>query len=117
MAVPSREVQHKILMEAYSNHGPKVIIIDELGTPLEVKAARAVAQRGKFNTTILTLHHEITLTLLNNADMLSLNDSTKSCVSINQSILTMCVKCNAINRCIISSNGTWSKFTINNQQS
>lgn len=46
MQVPKTEFQHKMMIEAVENHMPEVIIIDEIGTELEVLAARMIAEKG-----------------------------------------------------------------------
>lgn len=46
MQVPKVELQHQIMIEAVENHMPEVIIIDEIGTELEVIAARTIAEKG-----------------------------------------------------------------------
>nr|YP_009495856.1 hypothetical protein ycf45 [Plagiogramma staurophorum]YP_009495923.1 hypothetical protein ycf45 [Plagiogramma staurophorum]AWT38295.1 hypothetical protein ycf45 [Plagiogramma staurophorum]AWT38362.1 hypothetical protein ycf45 [Plagiogramma staurophorum] len=46
MQVAKTELQHKIMIEAVENHMPEVIIIDEIGTALEVLAARTIAEKG-----------------------------------------------------------------------
>jgi stage III sporulation protein SpoIIIAA len=46
MQVPKTELQHQIMIEAVENHMPQVIIIDEIGTDLEVLAARTIAEKG-----------------------------------------------------------------------
>ena len=46
MQVPKTELQHQIMIEAVENHMPEVIIIDEIGTDLEVLAARTIAEKG-----------------------------------------------------------------------
>jgi stage III sporulation protein SpoIIIAA len=46
MQVPKTELQHQIMIEAVENHMPQVIIIDEIGTNLEVLAARTIAEKG-----------------------------------------------------------------------
>lgn len=46
MQVANAELQHKIMIEAVENHMPQVIIIDEIGTELEVLAARTIAEKG-----------------------------------------------------------------------
>ena len=46
MQVPKTELQHQIMIEAVENHMPQVIIIDEIGTELEVSAARTIAEKG-----------------------------------------------------------------------
>ena len=46
MQVAKAELQHKVMIEAVENHMPQVIIIDEIGTELEVLAARTIAEKG-----------------------------------------------------------------------
>ena len=46
MQVTKTELQHQVMIEAVENHMPKVIIIDEIGTELEVLAARTIAEKG-----------------------------------------------------------------------
>ena len=46
MQVPKTELQHQIMVEAVENHMPQVIIIDEIGTELEVLASRTIAEKG-----------------------------------------------------------------------
>ena len=46
MQVAKTELQHQIMIEAVENHMPQVIIIDEIGTELEVLAARTIAEKG-----------------------------------------------------------------------
>ena len=46
MQVAKSELQHQIMIEAVENHMPQVIIIDEIGTELEVLAARTIAEKG-----------------------------------------------------------------------
>ena len=46
MQVSKTEYQHQIMIEAVENHMPQVIIIDEIGTELEVLAARTIAEKG-----------------------------------------------------------------------
>jgi stage III sporulation protein SpoIIIAA len=38
MQVAKTELQHQVMIEAVENHMPQVIIIDEIGTELEVLA-------------------------------------------------------------------------------
>jgi stage III sporulation protein SpoIIIAA len=38
--------QHAVMIEAVENHMPQVIIIDEMGTEEEARAARTIAERG-----------------------------------------------------------------------
>jgi stage III sporulation protein SpoIIIAA len=46
MQVARTELQHQVMIEAVENHMPQVIIIDEIGTELEVLAARTIAEKG-----------------------------------------------------------------------
>lgn len=46
MQVAKTELQHQVMIEAIENHMPQVIIIDEIGTELEVLAARTIAEKG-----------------------------------------------------------------------
>ena len=46
MQVGNTELQHQVMIEAVENHMPQVIIIDEIGTELEVLAARTIAEKG-----------------------------------------------------------------------
>ena len=46
MQVPKTELQHQIMIEAVENHMPEVIVIDEIGTNLEVLAARTIGEKG-----------------------------------------------------------------------
>ncbi len=46
MQVPSPDKQHSIMIEAVENHMPEVIIVDEIGTEEETRAARTIAERG-----------------------------------------------------------------------
>ena len=46
MQVPTNEFQHEIMIEAVENHMPQTIIVDEIGTELEVLAAQKIAEKG-----------------------------------------------------------------------
>ena len=46
MQVPKTDLQHQVMIEAVENHMPQVIVIDEIGTELEVLAARTIAEKG-----------------------------------------------------------------------
>ena len=46
MQVPETELQHQVMIEAVENHMPEIIIIDEIGTELEVLASRMIAEKG-----------------------------------------------------------------------
>ena len=46
MQVPKAELQHQVMIEAVENHMPEVIIIDEIGSDLEVITSRVIAEKG-----------------------------------------------------------------------
>jgi stage III sporulation protein SpoIIIAA len=46
MQVSQTELQHQVMLEAVENHMPQIIIVDEIGTELEVLAARTIAEKG-----------------------------------------------------------------------
>ena len=46
MMVESLEKQSKVMVECVQNHTPSCMVIDEIGRPKEVEAARTVRQRG-----------------------------------------------------------------------
>jgi stage III sporulation protein SpoIIIAA len=46
MMVPSLDAQSSVMVECVQNHTPHVMVIDEIGRPQEVQAARTVKQRG-----------------------------------------------------------------------
>jgi stage III sporulation protein SpoIIIAA len=46
MQVPSPDRQHAVMIEAVENHMPEVIVVDEIGTEQETRAARTIAERG-----------------------------------------------------------------------
>ena len=46
LQVAKSEFQHQVMIEAVENHMPQVIIVDEIGTELEVLAARTIAEKG-----------------------------------------------------------------------
>jgi len=46
MQVVTPTLQHAVMIEAVENHMPEVIVIDEIGTELEARAARTIAERG-----------------------------------------------------------------------
>ena len=46
MMVPSLDKQSSVMVECVQNHTPHVMVIDEIGRPQEVQAARTVKQRG-----------------------------------------------------------------------
>ncbi len=46
LQVPTPDRQHAVMIEAVENHMPQVIVIDEIGTEAEARAARTIAERG-----------------------------------------------------------------------
>jgi len=46
MQVSSPERQHDVMIEAVENHMPEVIVVDEIGTESDARAARTIAERG-----------------------------------------------------------------------
>ncbi|MCK5353239.1 AAA family ATPase, partial [bacterium] len=58
MQVLSPELQHRVMIEAVENHMPEVILIDEIGTLEEARAARTIAERG---VQLIATAHGITL--------------------------------------------------------
>jgi len=46
MQVAEPAMQHAVMIEAVENHMPQVIVIDEIGTEAESRAARTIAERG-----------------------------------------------------------------------
>ncbi|KAG7338537.1 single-stranded nucleic acid binding R3H domain containing protein [Nitzschia inconspicua] len=46
MMVPSLDRQSSVMIECVQNHTPEVMVIDEIGRPNEVEAARTCKQRG-----------------------------------------------------------------------
>ncbi len=46
MQVVTPASQHAVMIEAVENHMPQVVVIDEIGTELEARAARTIAERG-----------------------------------------------------------------------
>jgi stage III sporulation protein SpoIIIAA len=46
MQVSNHQNQHEVMIEAVENHMPEIIIIDEIGTELEAKAAQTITERG-----------------------------------------------------------------------
>lgn len=70
MQVAGPELQHAVMIEAVENHTPEVIIIDEIGTELEAKAARTIAERGV--QLIGTAHGNVLENLLKNPTLCDL---------------------------------------------
>ncbi len=77
MQVPVPDRQHDVLIEAVQNHTPQCVIVDEIGTDLEAKAARTISQRGV--QMIATAHGHTLENLLKNP---LLNDLVGGVVSV-----------------------------------
>ena len=67
MQVPKAELQHQIMIEAVENHMPQVIIIDEIGTDLEVLTERIIAEKGV--QLVGTTHGNSLQNLINNPSL------------------------------------------------
>ncbi|MCY4114256.1 MAG: AAA family ATPase [Chloroflexi bacterium] len=46
MQVAQPDLQHRVMIEAVENHMPEVVVVDEIGTEAEARAARTIAERG-----------------------------------------------------------------------
>jgi stage III sporulation protein SpoIIIAA len=66
MMVPSLDRQSAVMVECVQNHTPHVMVIDEIGRPKEVEAARTVKQRG---VRIIASAHGDLRKLLKNKDL------------------------------------------------
>ena len=69
MMVPSLDQQSSVMVECVQNHTPHVMVIDEIGRPKEVQAARTVKQRG---VRIIASAHGDLRRLLKNKDLVGL---------------------------------------------
>jgi len=67
MHVPDRARQHSVLIEAVQNHNPQVIVVDEIGTPHETRAAATIVQRGV--AMVGTAHGRDLVSLLHNPEL------------------------------------------------
>ncbi len=56
--VPSPDRQAAVMIEAVENHMPEVVVIDEIGTEAEARAARTIAERG---VQLIATAHGVTL--------------------------------------------------------
>lgn len=64
LPVPEVTQQYRVMLEAVQNHGPEVVVIDEIGRPEEVDAARTIARRGV--RLVATCHGNTVLSVLDN---------------------------------------------------
>ena len=76
MQVSHPDQQHQVMIEAVENHMPEVIVIDEIGTELETKAARTIAERGV--QLIATAHGNSIENLIKNPTLCDLLGGIKS---------------------------------------
>ena len=75
LQVPFKLDQHGVMIEAVENHCPDVIVVDEISSDLESKAARTIAQRGV--QLIATAHGDDLNSLMENPPLMPLIGSTK----------------------------------------
>jgi stage III sporulation protein SpoIIIAA len=64
LQVARPHLQHRVMIEAVENHMPEVIVIDEIGTEQEARAARTIAERGV--QLVATAHGNALANLLRN---------------------------------------------------
>jgi len=76
MQVARPELQHQVMIEAVENHMPEVIVIDEIGTELEARAARTIAERGV--TLVATAHGNALSNLIKNPTLCDLVGGVES---------------------------------------
>lgn len=67
LMVKDRSRQHDVMIEAVQNHSPQVVIIDEIGTKQEARAASDIAQRGV--KLIATVHGVELKNILDNPEL------------------------------------------------
>ncbi len=65
--VPEPSAQGRILMQALANHGPRALVIDELGFHMDVAAALTIARRGV--QMIATAHGGVLQDVVDNPDL------------------------------------------------
>lgn len=70
MQVPRHRTQAEIMLAAVENHNPSVLIIDEISTMADAKAARSIAQRGV--QLIATAHGRVLQDLINSPELSSI---------------------------------------------
>jgi hypothetical protein len=68
--VPRGRSPSDVMLEAVTNHGPDVVLIDEIGTPADAHAARQVAMRGV--VLVATAHGAVLSDLMRNPDLVRL---------------------------------------------
>ena len=65
--VPEPSMQARVLMQAVANHGPQVIVIDEIGYHGDAQAVCAIARRGV--QMVATAHGRVLRDLVGNPDL------------------------------------------------
>lgn len=75
MMVPSLDAQSRVMVECVQNHTPHIMVIDEIGRPREVEAARTVKQRG---VRIIASAHGDLRSLIKNKELRGLVGSIES---------------------------------------
>ncbi len=78
MQVQSPDKQHAVMIEAVENHMPEVIIVDEIGTEEEAKAARTIAERGV--QLVATAHGKTLQNLIKNPTLSDLVGGVQSVI-------------------------------------
>jgi stage III sporulation protein SpoIIIAA len=74
MMVPSRQEQHRVLIEAVQNHTPDVVVVDEIGSKAEVAAVKSIVERGAM--VVGTAHGQSLQGLLKNPEVQALVGGT-----------------------------------------
>lgn len=70
LPVPDVTQQYRVMIEAVQNHTPDVVVIDEIGRPEEVDAARTVSRRGV--KLVATCHGRTLVSVIQNPVLRSL---------------------------------------------
>ena len=78
MMVVKRSFQHQIMLETVQNHSPETLVIDEIGSSLEVSASRDISQRGV--QLIATCHGSTSRDIVNSPVLTKLLGDTHSVI-------------------------------------
>eukprot|EP00198_Chlamydomonas_reinhardtii_P002100 XP_001691436.1 predicted protein [Chlamydomonas reinhardtii] len=70
LKVGRRDQLQAVMLEAVQNHGPQVVVVDELGSRQEAEAARSISQRGVM--LVATAHGTDLRSIMGNPDLNSL---------------------------------------------
>ena len=76
LQVARPQLQHRVMIEAVQNHMPEVIVIDEIGTEAEARAARTIAERGV--QLVATAHGNVLANLVRNPTLSDLVGGVQS---------------------------------------